>query len=176
MIRFVSTVLTATVIAAPVFAESHLSEGAALGEAAFKLCQSCHVVVDDDGTVIAGRSAKSGPNLYGIVGRQAGTVESFRYGKSLVAAGEAGLTWDEEQMVAYLLDPKKYLREYLDDSSARSKMSFKARPDKKNDLTAEEVAANFYAFLAEVGPEMDMDMDMDMDMEADETSETENSD
>ena len=32
-----------------------------------------------------------GPNLYGIIGRQAGTCTDFHYGPDLVAAVEAGL-------------------------------------------------------------------------------------
>jgi len=114
------------------------------GEAAFKQCIACHVVADGDGNVIAGRSAKTGPNLYGMVGRAAGTVEDFRYGKSLVEAGEAGLVWDAEQLVSYLQDPKKFLQTFLDDKKARSKMTFKVRK--------EEDAQNLAAFLAKHSP------------------------
>ena len=161
MFRSGLTAISLALLAAPAFAESHLSEAAAMGEAAFKLCASCHAVVDDEGETLVGKKAKTGPNLYGMIGRQAGTVEGFRYGKSLVAAGEAGLVWDEENFVKYLLNPKEFLKEYLDDPKARSKMSFKARADKKNDLTAEEVAANFYHLLKELGPEMEEMDDME---------------
>ena len=161
MIRPFAALLALTTFSLPALAESHLSEAAAIGEANFKFCQSCHVVRDDDGNVLAGRKAKTGPNPYGMVGRAAGTVEGTRYGKSLVAAGEAGLVWDEEQMVAYLSDPKKFLQTYLDDSKARSKMSFKMRADKKNGLTAEESAAAMVAFLAEIGPELAVEEEAD---------------
>ena len=147
-------------LAFPAQAENHLSEGAEMGAAAFRLCQACHVIVDDEGNTIAGRKAKTGPNLYGIIGRTAGTVEGFRYGRSLVAAGEAGLVWDEEHIVQYLLDTRKFLQSYLDDNSARSKMSFKVRPDRKNDLTAEEVARNFYLFLQTAGPAAETGTDL----------------
>lgn len=149
MIRTTATVLTALAFAAPVFAESHSMGDAEAGADAFSQCQTCHVVVDDEGNTLAGKTAKTGPNLYGVVGRQAGTVEDFRYGKSLVEAGEAGLVWDEENMVAFLKDPKEFLREYLDDDKARSKMSFKVRKD--------EDAINLAAFLATFSPEMDDD-------------------
>ena len=168
-------ILSATLaLGTPAFSESHLSEMAAIGEANFKFCQSCHVVRDDEGNVLAGRKAKTGPNLYGMIGRTAGTVEGFRYGKSLVAAGEAGLVWDEEQMVAYLLDPKKFLQTYLEDSKARSKMSFKMRADKKNGLTAEESAAAMSAFLAEIGPEMQEDMVPEAETEEETEAEATN--
>ena len=143
MFRTTATLLAALTLAAPALAESHGGDAEA-GAEAFNQCQTCHVVADEDGNILAGKRAKTGPNLYGIVGRQAGTVEGFRYGKSLVEAGEAGLVWDEEQLVAYLQDPKEYLRTYLDDNRARSKMSFKVRE--------EEDAANLAAFLASFGP------------------------
>lgn len=107
------------------FADGHASGDAEAGEAIFKQCSSCHVVQNGD-EVLAGRG-KTGPNLYGLVGRQAGTVEGFRYGDSIVAAGEAGLAWNEEDFLTYVTDPRKFLQETLDDSKARSKMSFKLR-------------------------------------------------
>jgi len=148
MIRTTATVLAALTLASPASAESHGGDAAA-GEEAFSQCQTCHVVVDEDGNTLAGKRAKTGPNLYGVVGRQAGVVDGFRYGKSLVEAGEAGLFWDEEQLVAYLQDPKEYLRTYLDDKRARSKMSYKVR--------SEEDAVNLAAFLATFSPAMDGD-------------------
>lgn len=143
MIRTTATLLAALTLAAPAFAESHGGDAEA-GAEAFSQCQTCHVVADEDGNILAGKRAKTGPNLYGVVGRQAGTIEGFRYGKSLVEAGEAGLVWDEEQLTAYLQDPKDYLQTYLDNKRARSKMSFKVR--------SEEDAANLAAFLASFSP------------------------
>jgi cytochrome c len=123
--------LAATLFAAPAFAEGHASGDAGKGAKSFNKCKSCHVIVSDAGeTIVKG----------GLVGRTAGTVEGYKYGKSLVAAGEAGLVWDEEQFVAYALDPKKFLQEYLDDSKARSKMSFKLKKG----------GEDIYAYLASV--------------------------
>ncbi|WP_422071700.1 c-type cytochrome [Tranquillimonas rosea] len=118
---------------------------ASAGEQLFNQCQTCHVVVDDEGNTIAGRNARTGPNLYGVIGRQAGTVEDFRYGDAMVEAGEQGLVWDAETFVQYVQDPTGFLREYLDDSRARGKMSFRVR--------SEEDAQNLYAYLASVGPD-----------------------
>lgn len=150
MIRF-TTVLAACACVGAVFAaspgaaESHGATGdAAAGEKAFSKCQACHVVVDAEGNTLAGRKSKTGPNLYGIVGQTAGTVEGYRYGKSLVAAGAAGLVWDQESFAAYVADPKGFLKDYLDDSKARSKMTYK--------LKGEDNALNIYAFLASVSP------------------------
>ncbi|MBF9029282.1 cytochrome C [Rhodobacterales bacterium HKCCE3408] len=121
---------------------------AAAGEAAFRQCIACHVIADDSGELIAGRGRpnQAAPNLYGVVGRQAGSVEDFpRYGDSLVAAGEAGLMWDEEHFVQYVQDPTGFLREYLDDSSARGAMAFRVR--------SEEEAHDLWAYLVSVSPE-----------------------
>lgn len=134
-----------TLLAAPAFAGGHASGDAAAGEEAFnRQCVACHVVVDEEGNKLAGRNARTGPNLYALAGRQAGTVEDFRYGKSIVKAGaEAGLMWSEEAFVAYVQDPTGYLREVLDDKKARGKMAYKVRK--------EEDAANLYAYLATFG-------------------------
>jgi cytochrome c len=103
------------------------------------------VVQNDDGEVLAGRKAKTGPNLFGLTGRTAGTVDGFRYRPSLVEAGEGGLVWDEETFVAYVQDPTAYLREVLDDDKARSGMSFKLRK--------EEDARNIWALIVSLSPE-----------------------
>ena len=147
MKTFFTLFAASALLAAPAFAESHASGDAAAGEAAFKQCQTCHVVENDDGETLAGRNAKTGPNLYAIVGRVAGTAEGFRYSKSMVEAGEAGLEWNEEEFVKYVQDPTPYLREKLDDKKARGKMSFKVR--------SEEDAANLWAFLASLSPAPD---------------------
>jgi cytochrome c len=158
----------ASVIAAPAFADGHAVDLTAIGdveagEKAFKQCVACHVVADADGNTLAGKRAKTGPNLYAVVGRVAGSVEDFRYSKSIVAAGEAGLVWDEAAFVAYVQDPTGYLREYLDDDKARGKMSYKVRK--------EEDAVNLYAYLKDIGPEME-DAAMTEDKEGEETTTT----
>jgi cytochrome c len=127
--------------AAPAFADSHGASGdAAAGEKAFRQCIACHVVVNDAGETLAGKKAKTGPNLYGIAGRPAGSVEGFKYSKGLQAAGEAGLVWNEEAFAEYVKDPTSFLKEVTGDSGARSNMSFKVR--KEGD------AENLYAYLA----------------------------
>ena len=141
----VSLALAASLLAAPAFAGGHASGDAAAGEKLFNQCQSCHVVQDDDGNTLAGRNAKTGPNLYALPGRTVGAVEGFRYGKSIIAVGEGGQAWDEANFVEYVQDPKAYLARVLDDSKARSKMAFKVR--------SEEDAANLWAFIASLSPE-----------------------
>lgn len=132
-------IVSACFVAAPALADGDAEAGAK----EFNKCKSCHMIVADDGTEIV-KGGRTGPNLWGIVGRQAGTYPDFRYGDDLVAAGEAGLVWDEANFVEYAQDPRAFLRTYLDDNGARSKMTFKLNKG------AEDV----YAYLVSVGPEV----------------------
>jgi cytochrome c len=127
-------------LAATAVGTAALAGDAAKGEKEFGKCKTCHGIVADDGTEIQ-KANKAGPNLYGVIGRQAGTAD-FKYGASLVAAGEKGLVWTEELIVEYLKDPQKFLRTYLNDNKAKSNMSFKLAKG------GEDVAA----YLASVGP------------------------
>ncbi|PTX57990.1 cytochrome c [Litoreibacter ponti] len=137
--------LSTALMAAPAFADGHATGDAAEGENVFKKCRSCHMIVADDDTVIQ-KGGKTGPNLYGILDRAPGSVEDFRYGKSLESVGEStDIVWNEEQFVAYVADPKGWLAEVLDDSGARSKMSYRLRDA--------EDAANVWAYLVSVGPQ-----------------------
>ncbi|WP_342707407.1 c-type cytochrome [Jannaschia pohangensis] len=140
------TIAAAVLVAAPAFADGHLAAtgDAAEGESAFRQCQSCHVVENGDGEVLAGRNGRTGPNLYGVVGRTAGTVEGFAYSDLMIAAGEAGMIYDEANFVPYVMDPTEHLRE-ASGESGRGKMSFKVRK--------EEDAINLYAFLAQFADE-----------------------
>lgn len=135
---------------APAFAQDPdltATGDAEAGEAAFRQCQTCHVVVNEEGETLAGRTSKTGPNLYKVAGRTAGTVEGFRYSSGLTSAGEKGLVWTEETFVGYLQDPTPWLREYLGEASARSNMTFKVR--------SEDDAKNLYAYLVELAEDDD---------------------
>lgn len=96
------------------------------GERQWRQCRSCHMIVSPDGEQIQ-NGGRVGPNLYGVIGRQAGSVEGFRYSAELVAMGEDGLVWDEETFVAYVQDPTGYMREATGNTSARSPMNFQMR-------------------------------------------------
>jgi cytochrome c len=122
-----------------------LAGDAEAGGAAFQSqCSTCHMIVNEAGETLAGRNARTGPNLYGIFGSQAGVVEGFRYGPSLVEAGEGGLVWDDETLLAYLQNPQGFLRETLSNNRARSQMSFQVRNA--------DTAADIVAFLATFSP------------------------
>lgn len=113
----------AILIAAALAAGAAQAQDAAMGEKVFARCKACHEIASPDGAIV--RGGKTGPNLYGVIGRTAGTADFPRYGDSLRAAGEKGLVWTEESLVDYLKDPTAFLRTYLDDPTARSQMAFK---------------------------------------------------
>jgi len=128
-------------LAAVALAGPALAQDAAEGEKEFRKCKSCHMIEADDGTTIV-RGGKTGPNLYGIVGKTVGSVEGFRYGDTLAELGEEGLVWTEEELAAYITDPKAWLVEKSGDSGARSKMTFKLR-------SGQEDVAAYLASVAE---------------------------
>ena len=130
----------ATLLSAPMAFAQDATGDAAAGEAAFRQCVACHVVVNEAGDTLAGRNARTGPNLYGVAGAVIGHVEDFRYSPGLVALNEAGTTWTEENFVAYVQDPTSYIREATGDNGARGAMAFRVR--------SEEDALNLYAYLA----------------------------
>jgi cytochrome c len=96
----------------------------AVGAKEFNKCKSCHSIIADDGTAVV-KGGKVGPNLFGVIGRKAGTVPDFNYGASMLAAGEQGLVWDEAQLVSYIQDPTGFLKALLSDDGAKGKMTFK---------------------------------------------------
>jgi len=131
------------VLSAPAFADGHAATtgDAAAGEEQFnRQCVACHVVADASGEVLAGRNARTGPNLYGIAGRTIGSVEDFRYSDGLIELGEAGTPWTEAAFVGYVQDPTGWLRETLDNRRARGKMAYQVREEAQ--------AYDLYAYLA----------------------------
>jgi cytochrome c2 len=111
---FVSLALSA---ALPVQAQD-----VAAGEQIFRKCASCHQVGE-------GAKNKVGPVLTDVLGRAAGSFERYKYGKSMLAAGEAGLVWTEENIFNYLFNPKDFLRAYLNDPKAKAKMTFRLKDE-----------------------------------------------
>jgi cytochrome c len=137
-----SVVALAALVAAPAFAEGDPANG----EAVFgRVCVQCHHVVNDAGDVLAGRAnVRTGPNLYGVVGRVAGSVEGFRYGASIKEAGEAGLVWSAETLVQYIPNATDFLKEYTGNARARGNMA--------NQRVSPEEAADVVAYLTSLAP------------------------
>ena len=116
-------ILSAALLAAALAAPAHAGDAAA-GEDTFKKCKACHSIVAPDGTAIQ-KGGKTGPNLYGIIGRGVAADPDFNYGDGIRALGATGAVWDEASLAAYTADPGAYLKTALGDDGAKSKMSFK---------------------------------------------------
>jgi cytochrome c len=136
--------LTAVAVLALMSAPAFAQDIEAGQEQFERQCVACHVIVNDAGETLAGRNAKTGPNLYGIVGRVVGSTPDFDYGDGLIAYGETGAVWEEENFVAYVQNPTDFLREVLEDRRARGKMAFQVRDAAQ--------AADIYAYLASLTP------------------------
>ena len=70
------------------------------GEKVFKKCSACHMVAADGKNMI-------GPNLWGVIGRNAGSISDYNYSKAMIAYGKE---WSFEEMNAYLFKPQAYIK------------------------------------------------------------------
>ena len=119
MTKFILLAVAAAALAAPAFAGDP-----AAGENTFKKCKACHSIIGADGTEIQ-KGGKTGPNLYGVIGRAVASDPDFKYGDGILAVGATGAVWDEASLAAYVADPTAWIDEKSGDASAKSKMSFK---------------------------------------------------
>ena len=106
------------------------------GKKVFKKCKACH-------TLDEGGKKRVGPNLWGILGRQAGSVEGFKFSGDMTAAGEAGLVWSEETLASYLRKQdgtKVFVGTFIDKKKAKTKMAFPG-------LKKEDDVANIVAYI-----------------------------
>lgn len=70
-----------------------------LGDRVLFQCTACH-------TLNEGGAHRLGPNLYGIFGRKAGTIEGFGYTRAMQ---DAAFIWTPEAMDAWLVQPAYFL-------------------------------------------------------------------
>jgi cytochrome c len=84
------------------------------GKSVFMICKSCH-------TTVSGAPNMTGPNLYGVFGRKAGTAAGFTYSDGLKASG---ITWDAAHIDTWITNPKAVV--------ADTKMSFVGLKDPKD--------------------------------------------
>ncbi|MCG8593805.1 MAG: cytochrome c family protein [Kiloniellales bacterium] len=93
--------LVCAAMTAPWAGVAAATEGAgdpSVGERAFRQCVACHSVQPGENRV--------GPYLFGVVGREAGSVEQFRYSRAMQ---QADIVWDEENLATYIADPRGFL-------------------------------------------------------------------
>ncbi len=70
------------------------------GEKVFKKCSACHMIASDGKNMI-------GPNLWGVIGRNAAAISDYKYSKAMVAYGK---NWTFEEMNSYLIKPQAYIK------------------------------------------------------------------
>ena len=70
------------------------------GEKVFKKCSACHMIAAD------GKN-KIGPNLWGVIGRTAGSITDYKYSKAMKAYAKE---WSFEEMNSYLIKPQAYIK------------------------------------------------------------------
>ncbi|MEM6476603.1 MAG: c-type cytochrome [Pseudomonadota bacterium] len=71
----------------------------AAGQAAFATCSGCHVAEP-------GAASMAGPNLHGVVGRKAASLDDFAYSDALSGSG---ITWDIASLDRFLANPAVYV-------------------------------------------------------------------
>lgn len=120
ILRVSTTTLAFLALALPALAQGDAEKGAK----EFNKCKSCHAIVDPEGNAVV-KGGKTGPNLWGIVGRQVASDPDFKYGDSILSVGAAGKVWDEAALVEYSKDPAAWLKAETGDDAAKSKMTFK---------------------------------------------------
>jgi cytochrome c len=129
MLNFRAAILaTAIFVNSPLLAQAAPASDPAAGAETFKRCTACHKI---------GPAAANGlgPQLNGVVGRPAGSLEGYNYSNAMK---NSGLTWDETTLAAFLRAPKQVV--------PRTKMTF---PGLKTDVEV----ANVIAYLKQFGPD-----------------------
>ena len=76
------------------------STSATEGEKVFKKCAACHSIAE-------GGKNKIGPALWGVLGRQAGSLPDYKYSKAMAAHGKK---WSFEEMNGFLIKPKEWIK------------------------------------------------------------------
>lgn len=88
------------VIAAVILATPALAAGDPVqGKAVFARCAICHNVEKDGGNGV-------GPNLFGIAGRKAASVDGFNYSGPMKASG---IVWTDDNLEKWIAGPAKML-------------------------------------------------------------------
>ena len=98
------------------------------GAKVFTKCRACHQIGETAHNAV-------GPVLNGVVGRKAGTIESYSYSD---ANKSSGLTWDEATLKVYLKNPREKV--------PGTKMTFPG-------LTSDKDIDNIIAYLKQFGPD-----------------------
>jgi cytochrome c len=78
------------------FASTSADDGAKV----FKKCTACHSIAQGGGN-------KIGPTLWGVLGRETGSISDYKYSKAMAAHGK---TWSFDEMNSFLIKPKDWIK------------------------------------------------------------------
>ena len=97
-----SLMSVAAVFALAVTGTTVQAQDAENGQDLFRQCRACHQI---------GAGAKNlvGPQLNGVIGRKAGSVEGFSYSDANKKTGADGLVWDDEKFLKYIENPLAFM-------------------------------------------------------------------
>ena len=70
------------------------------GRKVFKKCAACHSIAKGGGN-------KIGPALWGVLGRQAGSISDYKYSKAMASHGKQ---WSFKEMNEFLIKPKEWIK------------------------------------------------------------------
>lgn len=124
LFAFTAAALLATSAAAFADGHGHGHGDPDKGAKDFNKCKACHTIVSDSGETIV-KGGKTGPNLFGVVGRPVASYPDFKYGDGILAVGATGMVWTPELITEYAVDPTKFIDTH--GGSGRSKMTFKLK-------------------------------------------------
>lgn len=121
------TFAASVAIAAPA-GQAFAAGDAAAGEKIFAKCKACHQVGETAKNAVA-------PQLNGIDGRAAGSVEGYNYSGPMK---NSGIVWDEANFKEFIKSPKAKV--------PGTKMIFQGLPSESDE-------ENVWAYLVQFGPD-----------------------
>lgn len=114
-----------------------------------KGCKGCHAIGE-------GAKNKVGPQLNELQGRVAGSLDGYKFSKSMKSAGADGLVWDDATLDAFLEKPKALV--------AKTKMSYRGM--KKEADRADLIAyLNQFSAASEATVEVDNSAEVELSAE-----------
>ena len=119
-----STLSALVVVTSLATATGAMAQDVAAGKSSFNKCLACHAIGE-------GAKNKVGPELNGLDGRHSGSAPDYNYSD---ANKNSGITWNKEQFLEYIKDPKAKI--------PGTKMIFAG-------IKNEKEADNLWAFLAQ---------------------------
>jgi cytochrome c len=97
MRRVAALLCAASTILLGAAAGAHAGGNAATGAALFNRCAICH-------SNAKGAPSRMGPNLFGVIGRKAGSYRGFSYSAAMKTSA---IVWTPAKLDAYLATPQK---------------------------------------------------------------------